>query len=168
MIILVLGGTGAMGSPLVKMLSHSNVVYVTSRKQHLSTSNVKYIQGDAKNIEFLTRVLQERKYDAIVDFMVHGIEAFREISPIMLDNTKQYVFISSARVYAQSEEPITENTPRLLDVSTDQQYLQTNEYALAKAREENVLLESNRNNYTIVRPSITYNTYRLQLFSREI
>lgn len=81
----------------------------------------------------------------------------------MLDATDQYVFISSARVYAQSEDPITEETPRLLDVSTDEEYLKTNEYALAKAREENLLLQSGCNNFTIVSPTITYNKNRLQL-----
>ena len=51
----------------------------------------------------------------------------------MLEATDQYVFISSARVYAQTEDLITEDTPRLLDVCTDKEYLKTNEYALAKA-----------------------------------
>ena len=50
------------------------------------------------------------------------------------------------------------------------QYLATNEYALAKAREENVLTESGFNNFTIIRPYITYYNNRLQLgvFEKEI
>ena len=71
--------------------------------------------------------------------------------------------MSSARVYAENNALISEDSPRLLDVSTDAVYLRTNEYALAKAREENILRNSGYENYTIIRPSITYNTYCLQV-----
>lgn len=50
--------------------------------------------------------------------------------------------MSSARVYAENNALISEDSPRLLDVSTDAVYLRTNEYALAKAREENILRNS--------------------------
>lgn len=160
--ILVLGGTGAMGRPLVKILSESCQVFVTSRTTHPSSDGVIYLKGNAHDHSFLQSILEERHYDAIVDFMVWGND-FGEVLPALLENAKQYVFISSARVYAQSDEPIKENTPRLLDVSDDKEYLKTNEYALAKAREENLLINSNFHNYTIVRPSVTYNTHRLQL-----
>lgn len=43
------------------------------------------------------------------------------------------------------------------------QYLKTDEYALAKAREENILKSSGYSNYTIIRPYITYYNNRLQL-----
>jgi nucleoside-diphosphate-sugar epimerase len=160
--ILVLGGTGAMGRPLVSMFSKENKVYVTSRKSHPSSENIEYILGDAKDLLFLGRILSENHYDAVVDFMVWSKE-FEVVSKLLLDHTNQYVFISSARVYAQSDKAITEQTPRLLDVSEDKEYLSTNEYALAKAREEDILFHSGKRNFTIVRPTITYNRSRLQL-----
>lgn len=167
--ILVLGGTGTMGQPLVSQLASANDVYVTTRQDVVSSEKITYIKGNAKDLAFLTLTLQTRHWDAIVDFMVWTSE-FPTVLPLMLDNTDQYVFISSARVYAQSDEPITEDTPRLLDVSTDKAYLATNEYALAKAREEDLLFQSGRSNFTIVRPTITYNTKRLQLgvFEKEM
>lgn len=162
--ILVLGGTGAMGTPLVQQLAQANNVYVTSRrkKQLLKSPNITYIQGNAKDKKFLVDVLSQRRWDSVVDFMVWGKE-FEQVYSLMLKSTEQYVFISSARVYAQTEDLITEETPRLLDVSKDKEYLKTNEYALAKAREEDLLLKSGKRNFTIVRPTITYNKYRLQL-----
>ena len=160
--ILVLGGTGAMGIPLVRILAQENSVYVTTRKYAPSEHNITYIQGNAKNLTFLRDVLSQRRWNAVVDFMVWG-EGFEQVAPLFLDATNQYVFISSARVYAQTDEPITEKTPRLLDVSKDSEFLKTNEYALAKAREEDILRNSGRTNYTIIRPSITYNNHRLQL-----
>ena len=163
MYILVLGGTGAMGKPLVKALSKENMVYVTSRSVHQSSGNIKYLQGNARNKDFLNEILSIHYWDAIVDFMVYPEDEFKENLSNFLDNTKQYIYISSARVYAESPNLITEETPRLLDVSKDKEFLKTNEYALAKAREEDLLRKSGRTNYTIVRPSITYNTDRLQL-----
>ena len=49
--ILVLGGTGSMGRPLVDKLSKENTVHVTTRKAKASTDNIKYIQGNAINLE---------------------------------------------------------------------------------------------------------------------
>ncbi len=166
--ILVLGGTGAMGVPLVNSLSKNNQVYVTTRSKHQSSDSVHYIQGNATDKKFLEKTLSLRHWNAIVDFMIHSEALWREILPSFLNATDQYVFISSARVYSQSDELITEETPRLLDICKDKEYLKTNEYALAKAREENLLRDSGRNNWTIIRPSITYNTHRLQLGVFEI
>jgi len=42
------------------------------------------------------------------------------------------------------------------------EYLATDEYALSKARQENMLTASGKKNYTIVRPSLTYDENRLQ------
>ncbi len=161
--ILVLGGTGAMGRPLVEKLSKENIVYVTSRTAKTSIENIKYIQGNATHIDFIEDLLKKESWDCIVDFMIHSESNLKTLIPKILNNTKQYVFISSARVYSQSETPITEDTPRLLDVCKDEEYLKTNEYALAKAREENLLFNSGKKNFTIIRPTITYNTHRLQL-----
>ena len=160
--ILVLGGTGAMGTPLVELLESQNEVWVTSRKKRESRGNLYYILGNAKKMDFLKDILQDG-WDAIVDFMVRSEDEFRNCIDLFLDHTKQYIYISSARVYAEKDGKITENSPRLLDVSEDSVFLQTNEYSLTKAREENILLNHSRKNYTIIRPSITYNTYRLQL-----
>ncbi len=55
-------------------------------------------------------------YDAIVDCMGYSTQKFNERYRMMLDNTSQYIFLSSYRVYADSKGLITETTPRLLDV----------------------------------------------------
>ena len=163
--ILVLGGTGAMGTHLVEILKQQgNEVFVTSRHDYPSHRNVTYIRGDAHNEYFLKEVLVRRRWDAIVDFMIYTTAEFQHRMPQLLATTAQYVFLSSSRVYADSIEPITESSPRLLDVSQDMDYLATDEYALAKAREENMLHRNSENeNWTIIRPYITYSENRLQL-----
>lgn len=161
--ILVLGGTGAMGSPLVNILCNkNNQVYVTSRKDKESIGNVIYIKGNAHDMEFITMLLSEQ-YDVIVDFMNYKPRELEERLDLFLSRTNQYIFFSSARVYADSQYPITELSPRLLDVSNDREFLNTDDYSLSKAREENLLMKSKKTNWTIIRPYITYNSQRLQL-----
>ena len=51
--ILLLGGTGAMGSSLVKVLENTpNQVFVTSRSELKSYNNIHYIKGNAHNLVF--------------------------------------------------------------------------------------------------------------------
>ncbi len=162
--ILMLGGTGAMGTPLIELLAKDsdNIIYVTSRSKKEDLDNVKYICGNAKQIDFLMTIL-DQEYDAIIDFLVYESSELRERIDIFLDHTKQYFFFSSARCYAASVERLTEDSPRLIDVCDDKEYLSTDEYALAKGREEDILRFSGKKNWTIIRPYITYNAYRLQL-----
>lgn len=161
--ILILGGTGAMGKELVEVLSLSNNnIYVTSRKKIKSSKeNIIYIQGDAHDNLFLKKILKD-KYDCIIDFMCYTTGEFSEKVDIFLNNTDQYIFLSSSRVYADCKI-ITEKSARILDVINDKKYLETDEYALAKARQESILISSGKKNWTIIRPYITYNDNRLQL-----
>ncbi|MGO2305362.1 MAG: NAD(P)H-binding protein [Providencia sp.] len=161
--VLILGGTGAMGIHLVRFLAKkNNQVYVTSRSKSGTSNNINYIQGNAHNPEFLGTLLSQ-SWDTIVDFMVYSTPIFQQRYIQLLKSTKQYIFISSARVYADSTYPITEDSPRLLDISKDNNYLKTDEYALTKARQEDLLFNSTSNNWTIIRPYITYDDQRLQL-----
>jgi nucleoside-diphosphate-sugar epimerase len=161
--ILVLGGTGAMGKHLVQLLAErGDRVCVTTRARRDSSANVEYIQGNARVDSFLGPLL-ERQWDAIVDFMVYSTPIFRQRVPKLLGATGQYVFLSSARVYADSSTPIQEESPRLLDSSSDSEFLDTDEYSLAKARQEDLLKQSGQKNWTIIRPYITYSEQRLQL-----
>lgn len=153
--ILILGGTGAMGIHVTKLLSGvGHRVFVTSRKERSSFENVEYLKGDAKDSTFLGKLL-DQSWDAIIDFMIWSTEEFSANCQMFLASTKQYVFLSSYRVYADSSV-ITEESPRLLDVCDDKEYLATDEYALAKARCEDILVSSGLKNWTIVRPAITY------------
>ncbi len=139
-----------MGRYVTELLvENGHRVSVTTRNsEHSEKNNIQYLVGDAHDLEFLKPIL-DKGWDAIVDFMVYNTETFRDRVEILLKSTTQYVFISSARVYADSEI-ITENSPRLLDVCKDEEYLSTDEYALTKARQENVLFGSKNNNWTII------------------
>lgn len=160
---LILGGTGAMGVHLVNTLSLQHSVYVTTRKQQPPKQNTTYLIGNAKDKFFIEGVLSLHHWDAIIDFMIYTVPQFKERVSIFLNSTDHYIFLSSSRVYSNTDTPITENTPRLLDISKDDRFLKTDEYSLVKARQEDILSSSPKKNWTIIRPYITYDTNRLQL-----
>lgn len=162
--ILLLGGTGAMGLHLVNILETKNVeVVVTTRQKLKSHSNVRYVTGNAHDKGFVMGILEKMEFDVIVDFMAYKTSEFIEYVSLFLDSCKQYVYLSSSRVYSNRDEYITEETPLLVDVCKDKEYLASDEYALAKARQEEILAKSGKVNWTIIRPYITYSENRLQL-----
>ena len=161
--ILVLGGTGTIGAHLIELLSASaHEILITSRSHHQSTGNMRYTMGDAHDNRFLMDLLQTY-WDCIIDFMLYSTSEFQSLAKKLLAATDQYIFLSSSRVYATDELPVTESTARLLDSCRDQKYLGTDDYALTKARQEDILIQSGFANWTIVRPYITYGEYRMQL-----
>lgn len=161
--VLVLGGTGAIGMHLVAHLTNSGVeTYVTTRSFRKSKGKLHYVHGNAHDMTFLKSLLAD-DWDAVVDFMIYSTSSFQDRVELLLDSTRQYVYLSSARVYSDPEEPISEDTPRLLDVTPDKKFLLTDEYSLTKARQEDILKNSGKSNWTIVRPYITYAENRLQL-----
>lgn len=168
--ILVMGGTGAIGKELVPLLAQdpSNTVVVTSRRKSGCIDGAQYIQGNAKSIDFIKQVLADYEFDVIVDFMLYSVDEFKDRYEILLNSCSQYLFLSSARVYAASHDLVKEDSARLLDVSTDMQFLKSGEYSLTKAKEEDILKASRYRNWTIVRPYKTYNNDRLQLGVFEI
>jgi len=161
--ILLLAGSGAIGRHVaVLAASRGHEVFVTSRVSRGLGQGVQLLQGDAMDRSFLCSVLK-RKWDVVIDFLVYSTQDFSERIDELLGSANHYIFLSSARVYADSEYPITEQSPRLIDVCDDADYLRTAEYALEKARQEDLLRSATHNNWTIVRPYVTYAENRLQL-----
>lgn len=156
-----------MGVPLVNDLLQSSQhtsITVTSRSQRKSHSDrLRYIIGNARDNDFIYETLSSDKYDVIVDFMNYDLDEFRNRVDRLLTSTKHYIWFSSCRVYADSNGKLTENSERLLETTPDLEFLATNRYALRKARQEDILKQSGKSNFTIIRPYITYNIQRLQL-----
>ena len=165
--ILILGGTGIMGAPLTEKCINAgyavDVVSLDAPESH--HPNLRYIQTkDARNAEFLTGLLQNH-YDVVVDFMTYSSVHFRRIAPLFLNACGRYFYLSSCRVFADEQVPITESAPRLIDVTDDQELLVSDDYCMHKARGEDFLRACGKNNWTIVRPSTTYGHYSAQLLS---
>lgn len=163
--VLLLGGADALGAYLIpELLSRGHEVSVTSGTEHESNEKkLHYLKGNAKEDEFLEIILA-KKYDVIIDFMVHQTDDFGHHCKKILNNVKHYVFLSTYRVYGDSgAKLLTEESSRLLDTVKDKDFLTTNDYGLAKARQEDILKNSGLSNWSILRPSITYSRDRFQL-----
>ena len=168
--VLVPGGTGAMGVYLVpELLKMGYQVDVVSLDTAVSTNpDLTYIQADAKDPAYIESLLKQ-DYVAVVDFMFYPTrEQFERFTTLYLENTEHYIFLSTYRVYANEEHPIKETSPRLLDVATDQAFLQSGDYSIYKAQAEDFLRNSSWKNWTIVRPAITYSKRRFQLVTLEM
>ena len=168
--VLVLGGTGAMGVYLVpELLSMGYKVDVLSFDDVKSDNeNLRYFAvANGKDPETVRPFLERENYDGIVDFMLYKTDEFAERHPLLLENCKPYIHLSSYRVYADEEHPITEESPRLLEASKDEDMLATDTYALTKARQEDILIASKYNNWTSIRPAITFSKFRYQLVTLE-
>lgn len=166
--VLVIGGTGVMGAYLVlELLEMGYCVDVASRSARSSENpKLRYIQVNCMELRALPKVL-EGKYDAIIDFMTYQTFQFAERFESLLASTDHYLFLSSYRVYSDLELPTVETSPRLLDAVEDAEFLQTDDYSIAKARQENILRGSKYGNWTILRPAIIYSYKRFQLTTLE-
>ena len=168
--ILIIGGTGTMGRPLVDMLisDSSNDVWVVSRHCEQESLNKHIVVGNAFDISFLNNVVLCRHYDAIVDFMWYDETRFAKAMPLLLKATDQYMFLSSAAVYVEYNGIIDETTPRDYDVASEDIKKSSKEYNMVKARMENMLRDSGKTNWTIIRPHLTFNSNRIPLGSWEM
>lgn len=166
--ILLFGGTGAIGAHLAEHLGKSGAdVYVTTRSERKSMDNIHYIKGNAKDTHFLSEIMSN-EWDAVVDFMNYSIEELTNRVDLLLSNTDCYYFLSSSRVYADTLNcPITEESQLLINTANEPNYITSNEYGLAKAKEEAILRSTGRSNWTIFRPYIIYSESRLQLGALE-
>lgn len=162
--ILILGATGAMAVYLIpKLIKNGYIVDGVSLEDVESDNkNLTYIKHNAYDLNFLKELLKN-DYDAIVDFMIYNsVEFYKDYYNLFLNNTKHYIFLSTYRVYAD-DAPLHEKAKRLLDIERPDDFVTEYEYSIYKAEEEDLLNNSEYQNYTIIRPAITYSKRRFQL-----
>ena len=167
--VLVLG-YGIMGRFLVQELRQMGYLVDVICLERITQDDpgICFTQADCFQEGFLKQRLEGGCYDAVVDFLLYTTPRFRQMHELYLKNTPHYIFVSSYRVYSSLELPIRENSPQMLDVSQDQEYLaHEDEYSLYKARQERILRASGYDNFTIIRPSIVYSQLRFQLTALE-
>ncbi|AGV72869.1 NAD-dependent epimerase/dehydratase family protein [Lactococcus cremoris] len=166
--ILVMGGTGAMGMYLVPLLLQKEYkVWVTTRREYSSTdSNLVYLIGNAKDSEWLLKVIGGRKFDAVFDFMMYSNLEFEAAVSKLLCMTKQYFYFSSYRAYGDNSGELTEqNTDLKIDLVDINSNYKIDNYGLRKGHQEQLLWNSGKKNWTIIRPTMTYGKNRIQWFA---
>lgn len=168
--VFVIGGTGVMGKFLVEKLLSRGVRVDAATLDDVKSEDaaLRYYRQNFMDLRTLERFLSGRHYDAIVDFMTYSTAQLAERFELLLKSCGQYMFLSSYRVYADAELPTREASPRILDITQDRELLQSDDYTVSKARQENIIRSSHFQNWTIVRPSITYSPRRTAFITLEL
>lgn len=156
--ILMIGGTGTISyDATCYFLEKGHNVYLLNRgnRNDLSHEHLHYIIGNANNTENMKSALDGMHFDVVLDFIIYTKAQLEKRVPIYNELCKQFIFISSATVYAPTSKIITESS----QLGNDKWY-----YSREKLECENYL-RANKDNfkfvYTIIRPYITYDARRL-------
>jgi len=164
--VLLIAGGGTLGTYTAKELLRlgCNVDVICPEDKVSDHPNLTFHQNYATD-DVLTDLFQKKHYHGIVNFIHYKtLESYRQVHPLLIANTDHLIFLSSYRVYADEQHPITESAPQLLNVSQDQVFLDTEDYAIPKAKCENYLRgECAGQPWTIVRPVISFSQKRLDL-----
>jgi len=167
--VLLIAGGGTLGTYTAKeLLVLGYCVDIVCLKHDLKvlpdTPALRFFEADATD-EYITDLLSREHYDGIVNFLHYeDVERYKKMHPLLVASTDHLIFLSSYRVYADEQHPITESAPRLLDVSQNEEFLKTETYAIRKAVAEDFLHnECVGDRYTIVRPVISFSNLRFDL-----
>ena len=167
--VLLIGGGGTLGTFVGKeLLSLGARVDVLCPEEKTSDDEMlTFIRGLGTR-EFLSELFAKRRYDGIINFIHYRYaEEYKEIHPLLISNTDHLIFLSSYRVYADTQHPITESAPQLYKVLEDPEFFASETYAYPKSLCEDYLRDERAGeSWTIVRPVVSSSSQkRLDLFS---
>lgn len=167
--VLLIAGGGTLGRyTAAELLRLGCYVDIICLEDNVSDNKkLCYYKGYAK-LEYLEDFLKDRHYDGIVNFIHYeDVNKYKPVHKLLSENTDHLIFLSSYRVYADLEHPITETSPTLYDTINDEVFLENEKYAVPKSKAELFLRnESSTKNWTIVRPVISFSDKRLDIVVR--
>jgi nucleoside-diphosphate-sugar epimerase len=151
--VLYIGGTGEISFECVHesiRLGHDVAVFNRGNHNAGLPAECRLLRGDVED-DTAYRQLAAQNFDVVCQFRLFTTQAIERDIATFRGHCGQYVFISSASVYAKPVRnlPITEATP------LNNRFWA---YSRAKADMEAILRNQSYLEYTIVRPSHTYRT----------
>lgn len=167
--VLLIGGGGTLGSytgeELLRLGCFVDVICLEEKQSE--NERLRFYRESATEA-FLRELFKTNHYDGIVNFLHYPeVEDYKPVHKLLSANTDHLIFLSSYRVYADQEHPITENAPTLFDTVEDRDFLEHEKYAVSKSKAERFLRrESGTANWTIVRPVISFSHRRFDLVTR--
>jgi len=159
--ILFVGGTGVISSACSKAcLARGDELYLLNRGVSHNTlpTGSQHIQADINQTDQVKALLKHKHFDCVVDWIAYTPADVQRDFDLFRDNTSQYVFISSASVYAKP--------PLLPTVESHPVHNPYWDYAHQKILCEQSLDQTCRDEafpVTIVRPSHTYDATKIPL-----
>lgn len=128
--ILLIGGGGTLGTYTAEELLRQGayVDVVCPEEKEGGNDFLRYYRGLGTE-EFLSGLFAENHYDGIVNFIHYqNPDEYKKIHNLLISNTDHLIFLSSYRVYADKQHPITEDAPRLYDTVDDKEFLEKEDY----------------------------------------
>lgn len=153
--VLFIGGTGIISTAVTTLAIQKKIDLTLLNRGNNNDKvpkEVTVIQGDIYNIEEMKKILKDRFFDVVVQWIAFTVDHVKRDVELFKDHTTQYVFISSASAYQKPIPflPVTEEMP--LD-NPFWEYSQNKKYC-----EEYLLSHQSKDfHVTIIRPSHTYN-----------
>jgi nucleoside-diphosphate-sugar epimerase len=151
--ILFIGGTGNISTECAELLhQRGHELLILSRGRSPVPSTCRALQADRRDATAMRAALAGQQFQVVLNFLGYDLADVQADFELFRDRVQQYIFISSATVYARppTQLPITEAYP-LGNPFWD--------YAQRKIACEEWLNAQHRQNgfpVTIVRPSHTY------------
>lgn len=108
--ILVLGGTGFLGPHLVESMQrrgHTPTLFNRGKTRPSLFPDVEKLRGDRDGD---LRALQGRSWDAVIDTSGYVPRVVRASAELLAPQVRQYVFVSSISVYADTTRPGIDET----------------------------------------------------------
>ena len=164
--VLLIAGGGTLGTYVSEELLRLGAeVEVICPEEKISNNERLIFHQSLATDELLLDLFSKKHYDGIVNFIHYKYEEdYKRIHSLLISNTDHLIFLSSYRVYADEQHPITEQAPRLLDVIKDTNFLENETYAVPKSKCEDFLRNEHADEpWTIVRPVISFSDRRLDL-----
>lgn len=165
--VLLIAGGGTLGTYVSEeLLRHGASVEVICPEEKVSNNERLTFHQSLATEELLRDLFSKKHYDGIVNFIHYkDAQMYKKIHPLLIANTDHLIFLSSYRVYANEQHPITEEAPRLTEVVKDKDFLETENYAVPKSICEDYLRNERAGEpWTIVRPVISFSERRMDLF----
>ncbi len=151
--ILFIGGTGNISTDCTALLhERGHEIFVLSRGRGNVPAAYTAMQADRKDAAATRAALKGKSFEVAIDFLAYEVTDVQQDYELFQDVVRQFIFISSATVYAKPIKtlPITEDAP-LGNPAWEyaQKKLACEEWLRAKHKESGFPV-------TIVRPSHTY------------
>lgn len=165
--VLLIAGGGTLGTytaeELLRLGHKVDVICLEDKSSE--NENLRFFKADA-TLDYLKEHFKDNHYDGIVNFIHYpNYKDYIPYHELLTNNTEHLIFLSSYRIYADKQHPITEMAPQLIDVvDNDPKFHEKEDYALAKSRAERFLADNPYpKNWTVVRPVISFSDRRLDI-----
>ena len=158
--ILFIGGSGIISRAVTQQtIAAGHELWLLNRGKHRPVEGARTLVADMTDLAGARAALRGHTWDAVVQWIAFTPEDIRRDLELFRENTRQYVFISSASIYQKPVDHylITESTPR---VNPHWDYSRNK---IACELELEAAHHATDFPYTIVRPSLTYGDDQIPL-----